>query len=191
MYRNLKFLHMTDFFSTDTVRVSVTNIRYGWSFFPETKLTHFLYENGPQMVIPIWHLVQAQKIIGPCVRGVRSMGPGLSTLCNWRMLLKLNCVTLADEDTNSMPADYANSSRYCRYICAIHSKTVLIFRPYMDRNRNREHCEVCDLSLNSIKHNNWFSGSSQSMSNVIVTLLSFINVTTYMFICILQTMSLL
>ena len=28
MYRNLKFLHMTDFFSTDTVRVSVTNIRY-------------------------------------------------------------------------------------------------------------------------------------------------------------------
>ena len=29
MYRNLKFLHMTDFFSTDTVRVSVTNMRYG------------------------------------------------------------------------------------------------------------------------------------------------------------------
>ena len=28
MYRNLKFLHMTDFFSTDTVRVSVTNMRY-------------------------------------------------------------------------------------------------------------------------------------------------------------------
>ena len=28
MYRNLKFLHMTDFFSTDTVRESVTNIRY-------------------------------------------------------------------------------------------------------------------------------------------------------------------
>ena len=28
MYRNLKFLHMTDFFSTDTVLVSVTNIRY-------------------------------------------------------------------------------------------------------------------------------------------------------------------
>ena len=31
MYRNLKFLHMTDFFSTDTVRVSVTNIRYVFS----------------------------------------------------------------------------------------------------------------------------------------------------------------
>ena len=29
MYRNLKFLHMADFFSTDTVLVSVTNIRYG------------------------------------------------------------------------------------------------------------------------------------------------------------------
>ena len=28
MYRNLKFLHMTDFFSTDTVLVSVTNMRY-------------------------------------------------------------------------------------------------------------------------------------------------------------------
>ena len=28
MYRNLKFLHMTNFFSTDTVLVSVTNIRY-------------------------------------------------------------------------------------------------------------------------------------------------------------------
>ena len=28
MYRNLKFLHMIDFFSTDTVLVSVTNIRY-------------------------------------------------------------------------------------------------------------------------------------------------------------------
>ena len=28
MYRNLKFLHMTDFFCTDTVLVSVTNIRY-------------------------------------------------------------------------------------------------------------------------------------------------------------------
>ena len=29
MYRNLKFLHMTAFFSTDTVLVSVTNMRYG------------------------------------------------------------------------------------------------------------------------------------------------------------------
>ena len=28
MSRNLKFLHMTYFFSTDTVRESVTNIRY-------------------------------------------------------------------------------------------------------------------------------------------------------------------
>ena len=26
--QNLKFLHMTDFFSTDTVLVSVTNMRY-------------------------------------------------------------------------------------------------------------------------------------------------------------------
>ena len=33
MYRNLKFLHMTDFFSTDTVLVSVTNMRYAlWVF---------------------------------------------------------------------------------------------------------------------------------------------------------------
>ena len=30
MYRNLKFLHMIDFFSTDTIRESVTNIRYGF-----------------------------------------------------------------------------------------------------------------------------------------------------------------
>ena len=32
MYRNLKFLHMTDFFSTDTVLVSVTNMRYAIGF---------------------------------------------------------------------------------------------------------------------------------------------------------------
>ena len=32
MYRNLKFLHMTDFFSTDTARESVTNIRYAQSY---------------------------------------------------------------------------------------------------------------------------------------------------------------
>ena len=33
MYRNLKFLHMTDFFSTDTVRESVTNMRSAHDMF--------------------------------------------------------------------------------------------------------------------------------------------------------------
>ena len=55
MYRNLKFLHMTDFFSTDTVLVSVTNMRYGkyvnvnvfiWNFStdpPTQKMKHMFH----------------------------------------------------------------------------------------------------------------------------------------------------
>ena len=50
MYRNLKFLHMTDFFSTDTVLVSVTNIRYDHhlDFYQDTRL----HEPLPSSISP-------------------------------------------------------------------------------------------------------------------------------------------
>ena len=47
MYRNLKFLHMTDFFSTDTVRVSVTNMRY------EPTYTIALSEHGTLVFVEL------------------------------------------------------------------------------------------------------------------------------------------
>ena len=42
MYRNLKFVHMTDFSSMDTVCVSVTNIRYGLVTFRMWRSLYFL-----------------------------------------------------------------------------------------------------------------------------------------------------
>ena len=44
----------------------------------------------------------------PGVSGVRSMGPGVHTYLPPRTLRNFADVTLADDDTNSMPADDAN-----------------------------------------------------------------------------------
>ena len=53
MCRNLKFLHVTEFFSTDTVRESVTNIRYGWAQQPSGCRGH-----------PLWHPGRLRSVYG-------------------------------------------------------------------------------------------------------------------------------
>ena len=51
----------------------------------------------------------------PGVSGVRSMGPDVSNSVSTRGFVDLTDVTLADEDSNSIPTDYVNGQSQAKW----------------------------------------------------------------------------
>ena len=68
MYRNLKFLHMTDFFSTGLARRPATNIRYGSPVFQGT------YDTIPvSNQIKLKHLMQRSLLLFNAIKIIESL----------------------------------------------------------------------------------------------------------------------